>query len=54
VYERNSLSSGSELAGPALIVEDETTTVVTARFKAQVDSLGHLILERISRKEGRA
>jgi len=47
VYERHALSPGSEVNGPALIVEDDTTTVVTAAFNVRVDAIGHLILERV-------
>lgn len=48
VYERHALSPGSEVNGPALIVEDDTTTVVTAAFNVRVDAIGHLILERVA------
>jgi N-methylhydantoinase A len=47
VYERHALGPGSEVNGPALIVEDDTTTVVTAAFNVRVDAIGHLILERV-------
>lgn len=46
VYERRDLSVGAAVDGPALVVEDETTTVVTSTFSARVDLYGHLILER--------
>ncbi|WP_176082746.1 hydantoinase/oxoprolinase family protein [Martelella sp. HB161492] len=46
VYERAALTPDVVVDGPAIIVEDETTTVVTARYRAQVNSLGHIILER--------
>ncbi|RUW36313.1 hydantoinase/oxoprolinase family protein [Mesorhizobium sp. M1E.F.Ca.ET.041.01.1.1] len=46
VYERQDLSVGAVIAGPALVVEDETTTVVTSTFSARVDTNRHLILER--------
>lgn len=49
VFERHALRPGNEVSGPALIVEDETTTVVTAAFKVQVSALGHLILQRNAR-----
>ena len=41
---RFDLAPGARLAGPALIVEHETTTVVPPGWEAQVDSLGHLHL----------
>ena len=48
VYERHALSPGTKVNGPALIVEDDTTTVVTAAFNVRVDAVGHLILERVA------
>ena len=50
VYRRADFAAGSRVAGPALIVEDQTTTVVTAGFSARLNALGHLVLER--RTEG--
>jgi len=36
------------LEGPALIAEDQTTTVVPTGFVAHVATGGHLVLTRIS------
>ncbi len=33
-------------SGPALIIEDETTTVVTAGFTARINGLGYIVLTR--------
>jgi N-methylhydantoinase A len=46
LYERQHLAPGLVLSGPALIVEDETTTLVTAAFHAQINGLGHIVLTR--------
>lgn len=46
VYWRDDLSPGMQITGPALIAEDQTTTVVTAAFSAAVDDHGYLILDR--------
>ncbi len=46
VYHRDRLAPGMVLPGPAVIVEDQTTTVVTAAFAATVNGPGHLVLER--------
>jgi N-methylhydantoinase A len=46
LYIRSSLVPGSALAGPALIVEDETTTLVTAGFTATIDAFGNIVLNR--------
>jgi|MDTC01.2.fsa_nt_gb N-methylhydantoinase A len=48
VYLRHQLAPGMELSGPAVIVEDQTTTVVTAAFTAGLNSAGHIVLERRS------
>jgi N-methylhydantoinase A len=45
VYERKALSCGQWLEGPALIVEDETTTHVVAGYEARVSRLGMLVLD---------
>ena len=49
VYERAQLTAGARIKGPALIAEDQTTTVVTADFDVQVNSLGYLVLEQRNR-----
>ena len=38
IYERRSLSSGAEISGPALVVEDQTTTLIPPGARAR--SLG--------------
>jgi N-methylhydantoinase A len=45
IYDRSALTPGTRLSGPALVVEDQTTTVVETGFSATVNSLGYLILE---------
>ena len=46
VHDRNALVAGARIAGPALIVEDQTTVVVTADFDASIDSLGRIVLDK--------
>jgi N-methylhydantoinase A len=46
VIVRGSLRAGQTIRGPALIVEDETTTVVTSAFAATVTPSGDLLLTR--------
>ena len=46
VYWRPDLVPGVRLSGPAVIAEDETTTVVTAAFDAAVNAQGCIVLER--------
>ena len=46
VVLRESLDPGESLAGPVLITEAQTTTVVPPAWRATVDARGHLVLER--------
>ncbi|MEO3413197.1 hydantoinase/oxoprolinase family protein [Roseovarius sp. CAU 1744] len=46
VYDRAALVPGKVLTGPALVVEPQTTTYVSADFGAEVDGDGNLILTR--------
>ena len=46
VYARADLEPGCRIAGPALIVEDQTTTVVSSSFEAGVNSLGYIVLTK--------
>jgi len=46
VYERAGLQPGACLSGPAVICEDETTTVVSASFDAQIDANGFIRMTR--------
>jgi N-methylhydantoinase A len=45
VYRREDLAPGSRLAGPALIEEGQTTTVVPVSFALHVDGAGYLVME---------
>ena len=44
LYRRESLGVGQEVSGPALIIEDQTTTVVTSAFNATINELGYIVL----------
>jgi N-methylhydantoinase A len=46
VYMRSNLEPGSEISGPAIIAEDETSTLVGARFDAQINAHGYIVLTR--------
>ena len=48
LYWRQDLPAGSFVAGPAVIAEDQTSTLVTAAFDAFVNEFGHLVLSRKS------
>ena len=46
VYWRFDMHPGASIKGPAIIAEDETSTIVGANFDASVNSLGYIVLER--------
>ncbi len=46
VYLRGSLVPGVRVSGPALITEDQTTTVVTSAYDAEIDVRGCIVLTR--------
>ncbi len=48
LHQRGQFRPGDSFDGPALIVEDQTTTVVGADFSGVVNAQGHLILERVA------
>jgi N-methylhydantoinase A len=48
IYYRKDLAPGAAIAGPAVIVEDETSTVVSPRFDAMIDGFGYIEMRRRS------
>lgn len=45
VFERAELPPGGEIAGPAIVVQLDATTVIPPSWSARVDSYGNLVLE---------
>ena len=45
VYSRFALAPGAEIAGPAIITEDETATFVPAEFSAALNSFEYIIMD---------
>ena len=45
VYRRRDLRAGDRLAGPAIVEQDDTTTVIPAGFIGTVDDAGNLVIE---------
>jgi N-methylhydantoinase A len=45
VYARITMKPGARVPGPAIILEDETSTYVSARFDVHVDGAGCLVME---------
>ena len=46
VYDRLALPRGARVAGPAVIAEDETSTLVGAGWTARIDGLSYIVMER--------
>jgi N-methylhydantoinase A len=46
-YRRSELAPGARLAGPALVVEPQTTTLVPRGWRCKVTTAGHLLLEKV-------
>jgi N-methylhydantoinase A len=46
IYDRTSLSPGARLPGPAVIAEDETSTLVGPGWSASINRLGYIELLR--------
>ncbi len=44
VHRRGELAPGSTIPGPAVISEDETTTVVLAGFVARINAVGYIMI----------
>ena len=51
VYFREQLAPGDRLDGPALITEDQTTTVITSAYAAEIDARGYIVLTHKVRKQ---
>jgi N-methylhydantoinase A len=51
LFDRSQLQPGDQLSGPALIIEPQTTTLVSADFAAEVLADGSLLLTRIDIEE---
>jgi N-methylhydantoinase A len=46
IHERSNLLPGAVIPGPAVIVEDETSTVVSRSFDARIEAFGYIELVR--------
>ena len=52
IYSRFDLAPGAEIAGPAIIAEDETATFVPAGFGAVLDSFESIVMDRLAGRAG--
>jgi len=48
IYDRAALAPGAVVPGPAVIIEDETSTVIGRNFDARIDAFGYIELSRRS------
>ncbi|MFJ9852400.1 hydantoinase B/oxoprolinase family protein [Streptomyces sp. NPDC101150] len=53
LYRRTDLRPGDSLTGPAIIAEEDATTVLDPGWRAAVGERGHLLLTRVREREGR-
>ncbi|MEE6268956.1 hydantoinase B/oxoprolinase family protein [Streptomyces diastatochromogenes] len=53
LYRRTDLRPGDALSGPAIVAEDDATTVLDPDWRATVDERGHLELTRVRPRPGR-
>ena len=54
VFTRDRLAAGDRIAGPAIIAEQNATTVVEPGWRAEITRLDHLVLERVEERPQRA
>lgn len=47
VFDRVSLYAGQRIPGPAIVEQEDTTTVILPQWSTTVDDIGNLIVERI-------
>jgi N-methylhydantoinase A len=45
IYARGELRPGNAVAGPAIVVQDDTTTVIEPGYRGTVDSFGNILIE---------
>jgi N-methylhydantoinase A len=46
IYDRSNLRPGNRLEGPSIILQMDTTTVISPKWRGEIDSWGNLILQR--------
>ncbi len=44
LYDREALAPGHAFAGPAILRQDDTTTVILPDFRVEVDGFGNLLI----------
>ena len=51
VFARETLAAGQKIEGPAIVVEENATTIVEPGWSLEVNGFGHLVLTRTSPRE---
>jgi N-methylhydantoinase A len=51
VWQRADLGPGTDIDGPAVIVEDETATMVPSRWRASIDAFGYIVCSSAEQEE---
>ena len=49
IFQRDTLGQGQQIAGPAIVEQPDTTTVIPSGWTARVDRVGNLVIERVMR-----
>ena len=49
IYDRAALVPGAVITGPAIVAEDETSTLVGPRWQARIDAAGNIVLTNVGR-----
>ena len=44
IFDRNKIGIGTEIPGPAIVQEMDSTTVILPKHEAKVDSVGNLLI----------
>ena len=45
VFHRRDIMAGQRLEGPAVVEQDDTTTLIPAGFMGAVDPFGHIVIQ---------
>ena len=51
VYQRDDLRHGQTLSGPAIVEQEDTTTIILPGWIGSVDEIGNLLITRIQRED---
>ncbi|HEY0439664.1 MAG TPA: hydantoinase/oxoprolinase family protein, partial [Xanthobacteraceae bacterium] len=54
LYRRDQMAAGAQVSGPAVIVEEETSTVIPASFDAAIDGARCIVMQRRTNERSQA